>query len=334
MTTTHAGPTHDCADDYCAGRDSHGGIRMNGGHGRLIANADHTINDVREWFERSKPGQYREDYRAVLRFMRVEMGAPDARPVHRDEPQPPVVVDVDATYESERYTDSAKAFVNDVSAWEPTDGHSRPIRGHQMRVLRDDGLYRHLRFQSPDTGIAWFELVTWPGALTICGDMGSWTFRRTEDMFEFFGGKGDINPGYWQEKIAGDPDTAVAYDVELMKKAIREETADWNPVREAPRAHGRRVETVTSPLLGDDDTSPRDKVLAEFKAAVDELIEGLVDHEDTDRQSLDDFDSHGFEFVDTWEWKLRGHTHQYLWCCHAIRWGIREYRRHAEAGRG
>src|SRR6478735_6179878 len=102
MTATHIEPTHECSDDYCVGRDNQGHLRMSGGRGRMIATSTNTIDDVRGWFERSKPGRFREDYRAVLRFMRVEAGAPDARPVHRDEVHPPVVEDEPAasvTYE-------------------------------------------------------------------------------------------------------------------------------------------------------------------------------------------------------------------------------------------
>jgi hypothetical protein len=58
---------------------------------------------------------------------------------------------------------------------------------HEMTVLRDDGLYRHLRFQRPGTSIYWFDLVTWPGRLVICGDCGDLMFSRLRDMFEFFG---------------------------------------------------------------------------------------------------------------------------------------------------
>lgn len=332
-TAPHTAPTHDCADDYCVGRDSQGNLRMRGGHGQLIANHDHTIDDVREWFERSKPGAFRENYRAVLRFLRRELGAPDARPVHRDEPQPPVVVDVDTTYESNGYAESAKHFVNDIRTYTPPADDTlgrRTIRAHQMHVLHDDGIYRHLRFRSPDTGIAWFDLVTWPGALNISGDMGSWTFRRLEDMFDFFGGKPDINPHYWQEKIDGEPDTAKAYDVELAKQMIREHSAEWEPLR--TDALGRPVKTIHSPLLGDvPDDDESDDAAADLKAEVDALIEELVDDESHDRMLIDNFRAHGHEFVDTWEWELRGYTHRYLWCCHAIRWGIREYRTHKAA---
>lgn len=69
---------------------------------------------------------------------------------------------------------------------------------HAMTVLRDDGLYRHLRFRKPDRSEYWFDLLTWPGNLTITGDMGTYTFARVEDMFTFF--TGYINTHYWAEK--------------------------------------------------------------------------------------------------------------------------------------
>ena len=56
---------------------------------------------------------------------------------------------------------------------------------HQMTVLRDDGLYRHLRFRKPGTGIYGFDIVTWPGYLAISGDMGASMFTRLEDMIQF-----------------------------------------------------------------------------------------------------------------------------------------------------
>lgn len=69
---------------------------------------------------------------------------------------------------------------------------------HVMTTLHEEGLYRHLRFQTPGTGFTWFDILTWPGNLTITGDMGTYTFARIEDMFKFF--TGHINNGYWAEK--------------------------------------------------------------------------------------------------------------------------------------
>ena len=43
--------------------------------------------------------------------------------------------------------------------------------GKTMSIERDDGLYRHLRFKSSGTNTYYFDLVTWPGYLTVTGDM-------------------------------------------------------------------------------------------------------------------------------------------------------------------
>lgn len=67
-----------------------------------------------------------------------------------------------------------------------------------MTILHEDGAYRHLRFKKSDRGEYWFDLLTWPGNLTITGDMGTYTFARVGDMFTFF--TGHINTGYWAEK--------------------------------------------------------------------------------------------------------------------------------------
>lgn len=90
------------------------------------------------------------------------------------------------------YCDSKDRLVNHFN---------KDTEDHVMLTLHDDGLYRHLRFKSPGTGFYWFDLITWPGNLTINGDMGTYTFARTEDMFTFF--TGYINTHYWAEKLRG-----------------------------------------------------------------------------------------------------------------------------------
>jgi len=64
----------------------------------------------------------------------------------------------------------------------------RDTKDHEMTVLHEDGLYRHLRFRKPAGGYSeyWFDLVTWPGVLVIRGDMETFAFSRTEDMLAFF----------------------------------------------------------------------------------------------------------------------------------------------------
>lgn len=79
------------------------------------------------------------------------------------------------------------------------------VDGHEMTVLHEDGLHRHLRFARPGTSMWHFDLVTWPGYLAMVGDIGDgYIFRSTDDMLAFFDhGQADgwINPGYWGEKL-------------------------------------------------------------------------------------------------------------------------------------
>jgi len=76
---------------------------------------------------------------------------------------------------------------------------------HEMTVLHDDGLYRHLRFAAPGTGMWSFNIITWPGHLATSGDIADgFMFSRTADMTNFFEigqDGGEINASYWAEKM-------------------------------------------------------------------------------------------------------------------------------------
>jgi|SRR5665213_1794470 len=79
------------------------------------------------------------------------------------------------------------------------------VANHELTIKQDNGLYRHLYFRQLGNSNMWFEIVTWPGALTINGDMGSWSFSRVDDMFRFFRSKElRINSSYWAEKITSE----------------------------------------------------------------------------------------------------------------------------------
>lgn len=62
------------------------------------------------------------------------------------------------------------------------------LASHEITTLRSDGLYRHYLCAKPRTVIDSFSIVTWPGYLCYCGDMGDYVFRRAEDMIGFMSG--------------------------------------------------------------------------------------------------------------------------------------------------
>ena len=118
------------------------------------------------------------------------------------------------------------------------------VANHQLVVLRDDGLYRHIRFQRMDKDgrPSWnyrFDLVTWPMHLAITGDMHGHMFSRTDDMFAFFREPGGyiINPDYWAEKIVSNKDGTKRYNEELFAATVRgiaeENEGDFPGLKEA-----------------------------------------------------------------------------------------------------
>jgi hypothetical protein len=114
----------------------------------------------------------------------------------------------------------------------------RDIADHVMTIVRDDGVDRHIKFRDKDGGSPyWFEILTWPGALCIRGDCGTYVFSRLTDMFEFFRPKYErvkegelfVNPSYWLEKmIASDsngrhPSAVEELDEKAFKARVHEE---------------------------------------------------------------------------------------------------------------
>ncbi len=87
----------------------------------------------------------------------------------------------------------------------------RDVADHVLEVMRDDGVYRHIRFRKPGTMCMHFDLITWPGYLCYTGDMGTYVFARLADMFQFFrtdrsyaprtGRRLAVNLSYWSEKL-------------------------------------------------------------------------------------------------------------------------------------
>ncbi len=173
-------------------------------------------------------------------------------------------------------------------------------RNHTMKIMKGDGIYRHLVFSNGRSNIMRFELITFPGYLCYVGDMGSFTFSRIEDMFEFFRGDG-ISPGYWSEKLqatdkrGGDEE----YSVKEFNEQIMESVKSWEFDSE------------------------------EEEAEVMEHLEDDVLNQETEQDAYiaaSSFESHyGHEFQDFWEYNLREYTYRYIWCLYAIVWGISVY---------
>lgn len=188
---------------------------------------------------------------------------------------------------------------------------------HELIIIRDNELYRHLRFKQPHTITYYFDLLTWPGYLAITGDCGTFIFSRTRDMFEFFAPppspaahprgfddvKWGINPGYWSEKLqAPEPAAAERFSEPLFRKYVLEWFDD---------ASRGMTESEKRALRGDLDY----EVLDRFPGSEAEAM-----------MTLNEFEHCGLRIREAYEWNMRDWDWRFLWCCWAIVWGIDQYR--------
>lgn len=193
------------------------------------------------------------------------------------------------------------------------------VVSHAMEIIRDDGVYRHLSFQRPEN--SWlhrFEIVTWPGALCIRGDVGTYVFSRLPDMFAFFrhstkDGSLYINDGYWAEKLIASEcrgrhaDGVMWFDPDDFRDAVRRRYA----------YHVRR----NMRGMPDERRSLR-------QALEDEVLSAADDGEHEAMRAACSFEHEGFMLTDFWEVNCRAYTVQFIWSLYAIAWAIRRYDEH------
>lgn len=177
--------------------------------------------------------------------------------------------------------------------------------GHTMEVLRDDGLYRHLKFTNGGSQVYRFDLITWPGYLAVAGDMGEFVFTRVPDMFTFFRNDNveKINPSYWAEKcMAVDHRTGglECFYEEKAREGLHHAITSWYD--EDPVAAARVIEEAES-MINFDDGHVR---------FLDSCLKFGSNDVFRDYENL----------PNPMYW-----SHHYLWICHAIVWGIQQYDR-------
>lgn len=193
---------------------------------------------------------------------------------------------------------------------------TKDVEQHQLNVLKDDGLYRHLKVAKPNTNSMHYNITTWPGYLCISGDMGCFTFYRLTDMFEFFRGTpGSINPTYWQEKvqagaghsganaITSEPDFD-AYETRL-KEYLAEFVESLDPQDES---EAQRIEEATDAV---------NDFINSYERSEYDVVSRI--------NEWDTSDAGGMELVDFWDGGLDKFRFHYIWCCYAIVHAIHMY---------
>jgi len=196
----------------------------------------------------------------------------------------------------------------------------RDVKDHELIIIKDSGIDRHIRLKAHDSMCAYFDLITWKGHLCYTGDMGSYLFSRTEDMFKFFRSdkENEIpNFNYWAEKVlASDKNSGIKeYSQEVFEQYIKEWRLD-------------HVREMFSSNTGDKQL--RRKF---WETVQSEILNKEYEQEYSARQLIEDWNYYHKEdqYGDFWETDLMDWTYRYKWACWAIQWAIREYDKKKES---
>ena len=194
----------------------------------------------------------------------------------------------------------------------------KDVSNHEMHILHEDGIYRHVRFKKPNTSCYHFDLITYPNYLVYSGDMGCYVFSRLDDMFEFF--RADkrnsdelyINEGYWAEKLRAvdgsrNSADAMEFDEDAFRGVINEYRVRW--VREYGLDKQQRRN-----LWGDIENS----VMSRIEDG--ELAACSAAYEFSHRTNGDTF-----QFEDIFDYSFKRYTFHFIWCCYAIAFGVKKY---------
>jgi len=211
----------------------------------------------------------------------------------------------------------------------------KDVKNHEMTVLLDNGLYRHLRFASTGehSWNQWFEIVTWPGRLAYHGDMGTYVFERIEDMFQFFRTKPQdgkeklyINTGYWGEKlVAVDRHNGYhKYNADFVREQVKERADEWIEENSLSKEDADALrEDLEEEINYDDGMHEAYRTISGFSYKVGEDAYWRQDTRSLVASAKPKFNT--FEFQDIFEWRWEDYTYHYVWCCYAIAWAINMY---------
>ncbi len=187
------------------------------------------------------------------------------------------------------------------------------IKDHQIEIIKDDGLYKHLRLKRPGTYCMCFDIITYPGGLLYRGDVGTFVFERTEDMMEFFRhpkGELSINTGYWSEKVKAESifgGGIKKFDSEIWKKRLK---SYWKMYFE-----------------DDSSSSKAQKIWMEIQSQI-------LTNEDSEWEWTSNLMSFDVSDIDQnfGGWDMleslgsgKKYTWHYIWCCYALSWAVIQY---------
>ena len=186
------------------------------------------------------------------------------------------------------------------------------VAEHKIRVIRDEGLYKHFSVSKPGDSNQSFEIILFPSHLVITGDMGTYCFSRARDMLQWFvkeSGSAMASPeaeiGRWHKSL-------VSVDAQMgaKKKSLSMALGRISENREFYIAeHPDYKDTIESEF---------DDLVLCSEDGVDVLLNEMYNF----KLLLPD-EHHPFSDIDFRD--VEAYVSQFAWCCYAINYTIGEY---------
>jgi len=191
----------------------------------------------------------------------------------------------------------------------------KDVANHEMEIISENGITRHIRFKNPATRNMYFDLTTFGDHLVFSGDMGTYVFQRVEDMFTFF--RRDEMPDsanyYWDEKLESicTRGGRKEWDEEMFIDSVYDHLKYH--FEDEPKEKFEELKKFVESEL-----SYKDLCCHQLCWGVLDELEYEIQH---DREEWEDID-----FTDFWEGaSCDDFTYHYTWAQMAICWGVMKY---------
>jgi len=202
---------------------------------------------------------------------------------------------------------------------------------YALRVIKDDGLYRHLAVRRPKDSFYSFQIATWPGHIAISGDLGCLVLSREEDMLAFVAGGGAPDFQYLAQKVQASDGGTREWSPRLFAEAVKSDYA----------MHITETDDGAEPLPDEDEKSDeRKSAEAAIWARIEDVVLDDAEDEHAALGAVQAFETTDFEdetlpyasslFTDFWDRSLYELKFQVALQLLAMQWAANAYR--AEPG--
>lgn len=192
------------------------------------------------------------------------------------------------------------------------------VQDHELIINLDQDNFRDITLRNPESNDKIFHISSRPYYLTICGDMGTFVFSRSEDMFRFF--RNDdlgIQPCYYHEKL------------QSVDKICKSLEFDCDSIIDRLNEYLEMFEENSNEYIGETIYDTQEYCPETAKQAIDRFIKYTERSEVEYVYEINNWDSDasgGMELTDFWDgFSGMGYTYHYIWCLYAITYAIKLY---------